>query len=267
MTGRVGAVVLVLMSSIAGCGGLTREEAAAALDESTLSASATGLVGASVELSTNFTIGGAVETAAGELRTFVESQLPCAEVTLSGATLTIVYGARPGACMHRGHTFSGTHEITVLSNQMEEVVVTHRWTDLRDDEISVSGSATVTWSFADATRHVVHELRWTRLSDGQTATGSGDRLQMPLDEGLLTGFAESGSRAWSGESGQWTLDVEGVQMRWVDPCPQRGLYTLDTPFRKTITMSFMRTSSTVINVVLTSGARRYDFDVLTVPTL
>lgn len=263
----LGAGVLVLASTAIGCGGLSREEAATALDESSLSAEATSLMGGSVEISTSFTIGGAVEDAAAEVRTFVQTQLPCADVTLSGATLTIEYGANPGSCTYRGQTYAGTHQITVMSNQMDDVVVTHTWTDLHNERVSVTGSAMVTWSFADQTRHVAHSLTWTRLSDGRTGTGTGDRLQMPLEEGILTGFTESGERTWTGESGTWTLDIDGVEMRWIDPCPQAGTYTLDTPFRQTITLSFTRASSTSIDVVLTSGARTYDFSVLTVPSI
>jgi hypothetical protein len=268
MRTRVGAGIgLLVLGTTVGCGGLTREEASTALDEAGLSAEATSLMGGSVEISTSFTIGGAVETAAGEIRSFVETQLPCAEVTLSGATLTIEYGALPGTCTFRGQTYAGTHEIRVMSNEMDDVVVAHTWTDLRNDRISVSGTAMVTWSFADQTRHVSHSLTWTRLADGRIGTGTGERLQTPLERGLFTGFRESGERTWTGESGVWTLDIEDVEMRWVDPCPQAGVYTLDTPFRSTITVSFMRASSTSIHVVLTSGARSYDFSVLTVPAI
>ena len=56
-------------------------------------------------------------------------------------------------------------------------------------------------------------------------------------------------------------------MRWVDPCPQAGRYTLETPFQKTVTLTFTRASSTTINVVLTSGPRSYDFNVVTLPTI
>ncbi len=269
MIRRIGGlgVGLLLLGSLAGCGGLTRAEAAAALEESSLSAEATSLMGGSVEITTSFTIGGAVEAAAGEIRTFIETQLPCAEVTLSGATLTVEYGANPGSCTYRGQTYGGTHQITVMSNEMDDVVVTHTWTDLHDDAISVSGSAMVTWSFDDQTRRVAHTLTWTRLSDRRQGTGTGDRLQRPLEEGLLTGFTESGERTWTGESGVWTLDIDGVEMRWIDPCPEAGTYTLDTPFRKTVTLAFRRATSTSIEVVLTSGAQSFDFTVITAPSL
>ncbi len=242
-----------------GCAGLTREEAAEAAAEAALSSEATSLTSNSIEIATDFTIGGAVEDAAAEIRTFVASQLPCARITLEGNRLTIEYGATPGICVYRGQTFMGTHSVTVMRNQMEDVVVMHEWDELRNERVSVSGSATVTWSFADRTRHVTHELVWTRLSDGRSGTGRGDRTQSALPEGIATGFAVDGTRSWTGESGTWTLTIDDVQMRWIDPVPQAGRYTLDTPFGKTVTMSFERVDETRIRVVITNGARSYRF--------
>ena len=131
--------------------------------------------------------------------------------------------------------------------------------------VTVTGTAMVTWSFDDPSRHVVHELTWTRLSDGRQGTGSGDRTQRPLEEGLLTGFSVDGSRTWEGESGTWTLDIDGVEMRWVDAVPQRGSYTLTTPAAKMLSLSFERASATAIGVTITNGARSYDFEVVTLP--
>jgi len=189
--------------AIAGCRetALTRGEAAAALEEAGISAQAQSLTSSSVEITTNFTIGMAVESAAMELRTFIATQLPCAEVTLSGSTLTIVYGARPGTCTYCGQTYAGTHTVTIMRNQMDDVVVGHTWTALHNDKVEVTGTAMVTWSFANRTRHVVHELTWTRLSDGRQGVGSGDRLQSALPDGTLVGFSEDGTRTWEGESG------------------------------------------------------------------
>src|SRR3954465_16081404 len=88
-------VALPLTFAITGCpkeGELTSAEAQEALQEAAASSQAENLAAASVDISTNFTIGGALEKAAGELKTFVNSQLPCADVTLENATLTIEYG-------------------------------------------------------------------------------------------------------------------------------------------------------------------------------
>lgn len=251
---------LAIVTALAGvgCAALTREEAAAAVEESALEAEASALTSGTIEITTDFTIGMAVEAAADEIRAFVSSQLPCARVTLEGATLTVEYGALSGSCTYRGQTYSGTHEVTVMRNQMEEVIVEHVWTDLSNGRVSVTGGATVTWSFADRTRHVRHELTWTRLSDGRTGTGSGDRTQEALPEGIDVGFRVSGTRAWDGASGHWGLTIDDVQMRWVDPCPQAGRYTLDTPFGKTLTLSFERLDEGRIQVTAASGARSYD---------
>ncbi len=250
---------------LAGCAGLTREEAREALEEAQVSSQAAALTSSSIEISTSFTIGDAVESAAEELRAFIESQLPCAEVTVSGATLTVEYGALPGDCTYRGQRFNGTHSVAIMQNEMSQVVVSHTWTDFQNADVSVTGDATVTWDASAATRHVVHELTWTRLSDGRQGVGRGDRLQEALDEGIAVGFSVDGERSWSGESGEWQLDIDGVQMRWVDPVPQAGRYTLDTPYGKSITMTFERTAPTEIHVVVTGPRREFEFDVTSVP--
>src|SRR5689334_10761418 len=96
--------LLSLLAIAAGCRAtyLTSEEARESLDQSSIASQAEALTAASVEISTDFTIGQAVEDAAQQIRSFVESQLPCAKITLERATLTIEYGAREGNCEYRG---------------------------------------------------------------------------------------------------------------------------------------------------------------------
>ncbi|GAB4211655.1 MAG: hypothetical protein OHK0013_33620 [Sandaracinaceae bacterium] len=262
MARRVGGV-LVAALLLPACGALTREEAQAALEELEVSAEATALTGSSVEIATSFTIGQAVEAAAMEIRSFVESQLPCAEVVVSGATVTITYGARPGTCTYRDQTYAGSHTITVMRNAMDDVVVSHTWSDFRNQTVEVDGSAMVTWSFDDRTRRIAHSLTWTRMRDGRSGTGTGDRTQGVLGGGLVEGFTEDGERTWTGEEGRWTLDISGVQMRRVDPLPQAGRYVLDTPFGKQLTVTFARTAPRTIRATITSGPRTYEIDVTT----
>src|SRR6201999_4674656 len=99
-----------------------------------------------------------------ELKAFITSQLPCADVTLSGATLTVEYGANPGNCVYHGHTFSGQSSITVTKNEMNEVIVDHEWTNLSNGVGQLTGTAHVTWNFNDKTRHIQHDVKWTQLS-------------------------------------------------------------------------------------------------------
>jgi hypothetical protein len=219
------------------------------------------VVNGTIEISTNFTIGQAVEAAAEELGNFIVSQLPCAEITLDGATLTVEYGALPGNCTYRGHEYSGTHTITVQRNDDGDVQVDHEWIELSNGVVSVSGTANVTWSFVNGTRHVVHELIWTRLKDGRTGTGSGDRVQSVLEGGLAEGIQIDGSRTWEGDSGRWDLAINSVQVRWVDPVPQSGTYSLATPFKKTVSMTFERLDEDTIEVTLKSGDKEFKIKV------
>lgn len=257
-------LALPLALSLAGCpknksdsdDSFTRAEAQEALDEAKGAAAADSLAAASVEISTDFTIGGAVEEAAGEIRSFVKSQLPCAEITVSGATLTVEYGVNPGSCVYRGHEFTGTHEITVESNDMALVRVHHEWTGFSNGVVMLDGSADVTWDFAEKSRRVVHHAEWTHLETGRTGVGEGDRTQTPLPGGLAEGINVAGTRSWTGPRGRWDLAIDDVQMRWIDPVPQSGSYTLVTPKEKTLALGFERVDADTIAVTLTGPKGR-----------
>lgn len=240
---------------------LTAGEATSALEQASDAGQAEGLTAASVDISTNFSIGKAVKEGAAELRDFVISELPCADVSLEDATLTITYGAKPGNCTYRGHTFSGTHTISIQRDDNSSVEVHHTWTDLSNGRISLNGSADVTWNLKDQTRHVVHESHWTHLASGRTGTGSGDRLQSVLAGSLSEGIQIDGERSWDGDKGHWDLAIDAVQMRWTDPVPQAGSYTLTTPANKTLSMSFERVDDDTIGVTVTGPKRSFSFDV------
>ena len=251
------------LSMVTGCqAGFTAREAREAVEESTVSAQASALMASSVEISTDFTIGEAVQNAAMQIRDTVAANLPCAEITLEDAMLTIEYGAYPEEnCVHNGRTLSGTHSIHVAANEELEVLVEHTWDQLENGVVSVSGQADVTWSLEDRTRHVQHELTWTRLRDGRMGVGSGDRLQAALDGKLAEGITVDGERAWEGESGRWSLDIDGIEARWRDPVPQAGSYTLDTPFDKSLTLRFERVDEDSIAVTAEGPRRSFDFTV------
>jgi hypothetical protein len=240
---------------------LSASEARLAVDESTASNQASELAANTVEISTNFTIGGAVQKAAEELKTFIGTQLPCADITLVDAKLTIEYGAKPGNCFYRGHQFSGESSVQVTKNDAGEVIVDHEWKDLSNGLVKVNGTAHVTWSLANKSRRVEHKITWTRISDGRTGTGSGDRTQTALAGGVQEGIKVDGWRAWDGKSGHWDLSINGVEMRWGDPCPQKGSYTLKTPNNKSLTLSFSRVDEDTIQVTLTNGKNTFKFNV------
>lgn len=240
---------------------LTVAQAREALEEAAASDAAEGLLTASVELATHFTLGEAAVDAAAELRDFVESQLPCAEVAIADATLTIDYGTHPGACLWHGHAFTGRHVVAVDRSEAGEVVVEHRWIAFADDRTSLDGTATVTWSAADPSRRVQHDLLWRRKADGRTGAGAGDRVQRPLPGGLAEGFSVDGSRSWTGTAGVWDLAIQGVEFRWADPVPQAGRYLLATPDDRSVELAFARVDDETIEVTVTSAGRSFAFRV------
>lgn len=249
---------------LSGCLGLTLEEAKEVLEETKLVSQTSALTSSSVEICTSFTIGDAVQQAAEELRDFIQSQLPCAQITIQGGdTLIIDYGANPGDCRYNGHTFSGSHTITIERNERNAVQVSHIWEDFSNQVVELDGEATVTWDFSARTRHVVHDNHWTRLADGRTGNGTGDRVQEALEEGILSGFRVDGERAWIGEAGEWNLDIDEVEMRWIDAVPQSGAYKLDAPFDKSVTVTFERVSDTQIKVTIEGPRNSFDFNVTT----
>jgi hypothetical protein len=260
------AVLVLPMLVLTGCPRekeeLTAGEARQALEQASDAGQAEGLTSASVDISTNFTIGSAVKAGAEELGTFIATQMPCADVQLEDATLTVTYGAKPGNCVYRGHTFSGMHTVSIERNDDASVQVHHEWVDFSNGVVSLDGTADVTWNFSDKTRRVQHESNWTHIKSGRTGTGTGDRVQSVLAGGLAEGIQVDGNRTWDGERGHWDLAIDGVQMRWTDPVPQAGSYTLVTPFdNKSVSMSFDRVDDDTIKVTVAGANREFSFTV------
>jgi hypothetical protein len=266
MTPRSLTIVPVLLLALAGCKRqetLTSAEAQEALEEMQTDTTSQALTSGTVEITTKFTIGDAVEKAAADLRAFIASQLPCADVTLSGHTLTVEYGVN-GVCTFNGNQFTGTHTVSISKNDSDQVLVDHTWDGLSNGKVRVDGTATVTWDvdgLKDFTRHVVHDVKWTRLSNGRTGEGTGDRVQKSLNGDITIGFTEDGQRTWDGKRGHWGLDISDIEVRWSDPVPQAGSLTLDTPFDKTVAASFDRVDDSTIKVTLQGPNRSFDFNV------
>jgi hypothetical protein len=240
---------------------LTHAEAQSALEEAQASSAADSLTSTNIEIFTSFTLGAGVTQAATELAAAVQSQLPCAEVSLADATLTVDWGVNPGTCSYRGQSFTGTSSISVQKNADNQVLVHHEWTDLSNGTVKLDGSADVTWDFSAKQRHVVHHAEWTYLPTGRQGTGDGDRTQQPLAGGIDEGISVSGTRSWTGQQGKWDLAIDNVEWRWVDPIPQAGSYTLATPFNKSVTLAFSRLDTTTIDVTVSGERGSFSFKV------
>ncbi len=256
------AVVSGLVPSTLACDRMTYREALDAVIEAAISAQGESMTEDIIEVSTDFTIGGAVENAAAELATWIETQIPCSTVTLAGSTVTVDFGTLADTCVYNDHTYAGLWAVTIQRNAEDDVVVDHEWTGLTDGTIVLDGTAQVTWS-ADATsRRVVHGVTWT--SGEHVIEASGDRLQTLIDPaaGIEAGIVVDGERDWVGTDGRdWSLTIDGVEMRGVDPVPQAGVYTLTTPDLRVVTLSFSRIDDDTIECVLTAGTRSWTFHV------
>ncbi|MGZ3419361.1 MAG: hypothetical protein ACXVEF_33305 [Polyangiales bacterium] len=248
---------------------LSRGEAQTAISEAAIEHDATSVTATPVEITTNFTIGKALNDAATELHAFLAAEVPCAKSTLSDHTITTVWGATTG-CSYKGVTLTGTSAVTITRNDDGTVQVDHVWTDLSNGRVKVSGTANVTWSKADASRHVKHDLHWTRLIDGRTGHGTGDRVQRLLhpEQGLAGGIGIDGNRQWTNDRQQtWNLAITGVEVRLQDPVPQAGSYTLTNPAGKLLSVDFTRRDETSIIVEISNGKSHFSFVVKSAGTI
>lgn len=260
---------LLLLAPLAGCfeteemGVLEALSALGEVDRSARGEQATADV---IEISTDFTIGGALEAAAQAVADFWESQAPCTTVTVEGAVTTVDYGSLDDACTWRGRTYAGVNTITVQSTTAGELEVLHDWNGFTNGDVTVDGGATVTWSGLDATRTVVTDHTWTG-ADGETVDVHGEHVSGRIDEAVPvwdSGFTLDGTRDWTGEDGgTWTLEMAGLELRLLDPAPQAGTVDLVDPEGKALTIVYSRVDEDTIQAVLQGvrgGDRVYHID-------
>jgi hypothetical protein len=242
-----------------GCLPLTEGEARVAVEEVKLATVAGELVSATVELSTDFTIGEGVQRAAETLAEFAQSQAPCAAIAVAPGRVTVDFGALADSCLFRGRAYAGRVEWAVESATPGLIVVKHTWTGFRNERAQVDGTATVTWDLGASTRDVVYDAAW--VVDERSFTGDGHVTQSLLDssEGIAAGIVIDGARGWTSETGRWDLAIEEVGVRWQDPVPERGRYVLTTPQDKTLTLTFRRIDEDSIEATAKNAGRTFTF--------
>lgn len=237
---------------------MSLQEAKEAMTESFSSSKGEAATDDVIYVSTDFTIGAALADAAEELRAWWASQAPCAEVSVDGATVTVDFGDLSDACTWNGHTYAGLASVTVDSTTGGQLGVHHAWTGFSNGQVTLDGTADVTWTGGDdPSREVSHDLSWDDGARTIAATGERTMTLVDPDAGLSEGVQIDGQRAWQGERGLFGLSIDGVQVRGQDPVPQAGVYTVENPDGKTLSMTFTRLDDDTIQAVL-SGLRGGD---------
>lgn len=244
------AVLGGLLTSGTGCdfqSRMTLAEFREALEESVVQGQARTMENDIVEITTSFTIGDAVEDILAEVKAWAESQAPCSTVTLVEGTLTIDFGGLEDECSYNGHTYAG---VITSSYELDgnDVVVSHSYDGFTNGEITMDGTAVVTWG--GGARNVVTDLSFTTEEDELDVQADRTQTLIDPDLGLAGGIEINGMRDWQGPAGDWHLDIDGVQVRGEDPVPQAGAYTLETPWDKDVGMSFERIDEDTIEVVI-----------------
>ena len=252
-------LLLTCVAPLTGCDGALfdgGDDFRAAVDEVVATGEGESLENDILEITTSFTLAAGLETAATQVRAYVETQLPCAVIEAPVPnTLVVAFGEAEGDCEVNGRSLSG--KLTVaFEASVDQVVVTHTYEALTNGRATLDGSAVVTWT--EASRHVVTDL------DVETSRGSftanADRTLRRLGA-VGDGIVVSGTRDWSGPRGDWHVDIEDVEIRGIDPVPQDGAYVLTQPSGNEITMTFDRIDDDTIEVEVTGGRRDRTFRV------
>lgn len=229
-------------------------EALDALDQVNQSARGEQATAEVIEISTDFTIGAALEAYAEALAAFWESQVDCTTVTVEGNVVTIDYGTLEDSCVWNGHTFAGVNTVTVESTTPGELEVLHGWNGFTNGDVRVDGGAVVTWSGNDLTRRVETEHTWTDLANGEQVDVVGDHVEGRIDEDVPvweSGFTLDGTRDWTDDADEtWSLEAAGIEWMLLDPAPQAGTIEVVSPKGKTLTIVYARIDEDTVSATL-----------------
>ena len=265
-------LVLGSLTLLVGCDAdyMTGAEAFEALVESNESSRGEQATSEAIEISTDATIGDAVEAYAQALAAFWESQVDCTTVTTSGTTVTVDYGTLEDDCTYNGNTYAGIVEVSVTDISLAQIDVEHTWTGFTNGDVQVDGGAFVLWDVDDETRTVATEHTWMDVDDGTTVDVVGEHVwgYIDSDQKILGGVTLDGTRDWTSDSGEWHVDMEGLELRLQDPAPQAGLIKLTNPGGKFLQIEYTRIDDDTIEAVLTGTREPIVFHInrLGIPT-
>lgn len=214
-----------------------------------------------VEISTEHTIGDALEQAAQNIADFWESQADCTTVTVAGNKATIDYGTLADDCTYEGRTYAGVNTIAVERVEPGALEVDHTWTGFTNGDTTVDGGAVVTWDGVDPSRTVVTDHTFTDAQDpSRQVDVHGEHVTRPLEADVPwweSGFTLDGERNWTSDGSDWFLTMSGLELRMIDPCPQAGTVSATAPSGKSLEITYERVDDDTISATL-SGLRGGD---------
>ncbi len=165
------------------------------------------------------------EEAALAIKTTIETELPCASVAVSGATVTVEYGAN-GSCALHGITLQGTHAMTLKAKEHAPdtgaLIIDHAWTNVSDGRTSISGTG---WMLRSSTKQF-RTVEFFLYADPSSAGDAGRWVFSTTTDPQV--LALNGTAAW-GENSGTTCTTNDAEIRWGDPAPQVGTYVLSLP--------------------------------------
>lgn len=243
------------VTTLSGCffQGMSLAEIQEAVDGLVLAGQIQTLEDGTLELTTDFTIADGVQAILDERRAFLESQLPCSTVEAIPDGLRVDFGTLGDECEYRGMTFAGVVEVTVRAEN-SAFVVEHEYLGLTNGVVRLDGSVDATWS--QGSRRVVTDLEGTRLADERVLSVQADRVftLRDADAGLAGGFVIDGERGWQVSPDRpWSMTIDGVTVRWEDPVPEDGVYSVTAPSGAGASLAFDRVDEDTIALSLSSG--------------
>lgn len=236
------------------------DEARAAVAEANLSAGADRATAEGIEISTQLGDGDRIEDATSLIADFWRSQAACTTVTVDGAAIVVDYGTLEDDCEFDGHTYAGVDTINVLSIDPLGMGVRHEWNQFTNGNVTLDGTANVAWIGDEETRHVSTDYVFANFVDPSIVEVRGDHVTRRIDPDVPVregGFVLDGTRDWTSPSGDWSLDMTGLEIRPQDPAPQAGTVELTNPAGTTLTIAYERIDEDTIaaTVVGRNGLR------------
>lgn len=216
-----------------------------------------------VEITTDFTIGDAVEAVRDHI---AEVLAACGQTTVTvmdDVSIRIDFGPASDPCVHDGKSYSGVVDL-VITRDGDTVTVEHTYQDASNGTYTLHGDKTVTWSSGGGTavvRTIDSNVGWTGPNGPVDHTSQRTMTFSDFLGGPEAPIVVDGNHHWTRDGEAWDLDMNEVEFRLVDPVPQDGSYVLTVPSGKEGTLSFERIDEDTIAVHFATGLRERTFHV------